>query len=146
MIPHEKCNKSYSKHFFVKCTVFCMKGVKGFKKCDFAGDVKFLFFIRFWWGFLHLIPLNESFQWYVNRFSLSFTVFELKGVKGVGEGQYSISYNMEKFNFSHDFHGVFTKWFLMKNAKKFLKAFFGKIYSFLYKRGQRVKKMWFCRR
>ena len=62
MIPYEKCNKSYPKHFFVKINVFCVKGVKGFKKWDFAGDVKFLFFIRFWWGFLHLIPLNESFQ------------------------------------------------------------------------------------
>jgi len=62
MIPYDKCNRSYPKHFFVKINVFCVKGVKGFKKWDFAGDVKFLFFIWFWWGFLHLIPLNESFQ------------------------------------------------------------------------------------
>ena len=61
MIPHEKCKKSHLKHFLVKFTVFCIKGVKGFKKYNFA-DVKFLFFIRFWWSFLHLIPLNESFQ------------------------------------------------------------------------------------
>ena len=43
MIPYEKCNKSYPKHFFIKINVFCVKGVKGFKKWDFAGDVKFLF-------------------------------------------------------------------------------------------------------
>ena len=56
-----KIQKKFLQAFFVKCTVFCIKGVKGFKKCDFAGD-KFLFFIRFWWVFLHLISLNESFQ------------------------------------------------------------------------------------
>ena len=72
MIPHKKCNKSYSKHFFVKCTIFCMKGVKGFKKCDFAGDVKFLLFIRFWWGFLHLFfP-----EWFLMKKLTKRTTFE----------------------------------------------------------------------
>jgi len=47
MIPQEKCNKSYLKHFFVAFSDFCIKGVKGLKKCDFAGDENFLFFIRF---------------------------------------------------------------------------------------------------
>ena len=72
MIPHKKCNKSYSKHFFVKCTVFCMKGVKGFKKCDFAGDVKFLLFIRFWWGFLHLFFR----KWFLMKKLTKCTTFE----------------------------------------------------------------------
>ena len=47
MIPHKKCNKSYSKHFFVAFLHFCIKGIKGLQIYDFAGDEKFLFFIRF---------------------------------------------------------------------------------------------------
>ena len=62
MIPYDKCNKSYSKHFFVKFTSFCRKGVKGLKKCDFAGDVKFFIFRPILMGVLHLIPLDESVQ------------------------------------------------------------------------------------
>ena len=66
--------------------------------------------------FLHLIPLNESFQWYVNRFSLSFTVFELKGVKVEVDGN-SISYIVENsFIFNPILIGVFhlislNEWF-----------------------------------
>ena len=33
---------------------------------------------------LHINPLNESFQCYVNRFALSLTIFEIERVK-VGE-------------------------------------------------------------
>ena len=58
-------------------------------------------------GFFALIALNEIFQKDVNRFSLSFTVFELKGVKVVGEGD-SITY-MEKFYFYFNFDGFFGK-------------------------------------
>ena len=35
-----------------------------------------------------------------------------------GGGQYSISYNMEKFNFSHDFHGVFYQMIHHEKCKK----------------------------
>ena len=63
--------------------------------------------------FLHLIPLNESFQKNVNRFSPSFTIFGLKRVK---VGEKLILYNMEKFYFSYDFDVFFAKPFLMKNA------------------------------
>ena len=87
MISYKKCNKSYAKLFLVKFTVFDRR-VKGFKKWEFEGDEKFLFF-----------SLYESFQCHINRFSLSLTVFEAKGVK-VGEwGWNSISNNVKKIDF-----------------------------------------------
>ena len=44
--------------FFVEFAIFFKNGAKGFKKCDFAGDKKFLFFIRFEWVFSF-----DSSQW-----------------------------------------------------------------------------------
>jgi hypothetical protein len=48
--PNDSSGKMQQKlpqAFFVAFSDFCIKGVKGLKKCDFAGDENFLFFIRF---------------------------------------------------------------------------------------------------
>ena len=96
--------------------------------------------------FLHLIPLNESFQYYANRFSLSRTVFGLKGVKVMGGGGSQFPLIWKIFYFFVWFWCGFSKWFLRKNATKVTSSIFCSFFRFLYKRGQRVKKMWFCRR
>ena len=61
-IPREKCNKSYSKHFFVSLIIFEIKGAQRGKKCHFSALLKFLFVVRFWWDFFHWIPLKRAFS------------------------------------------------------------------------------------
>ena len=46
MIPHKKCNKSYSKHFFVAFSDFCIKGVKGLKNANLL-EMQNLYFLNF---------------------------------------------------------------------------------------------------
>ena len=61
MIPFKNATKVTPSIF---CTFFRFLYIRGqtVKKCDFAGDETFLLSIQFLWVFLHLIPLNETFQ------------------------------------------------------------------------------------
>ena len=68
------------------------KGPKGAIKHHFVPSGKFLFFIRFWWGFFYWIPLKERWDRYSIRFSLSPTVSEKNWTEV-----------REKFNFSKIF-------------------------------------------
>ena len=45
------------------------KGPKGAEECHFVPSRKFLFFIRFWWGFFYWIPLKERWDRYPSDFS-----------------------------------------------------------------------------
>ena len=49
----------------------------GTKTFSFLEFVEFLFFIQFEWFFFQNVDLFNSFQWYVNRFELSVTVFKI---------------------------------------------------------------------
>ena len=99
MIPHEKCNKSYSKHFFLEFTNFVLKGSNC---CDFAGDENFLFFI-WYWCFFRLIPLKE-----LRQQTLSCCFWDKRGQIG---GWNSILNNVEKF----DFHLILMEFWFSPN-------------------------------
>ena len=77
---------------FLKNLLFFSKRSKGLKNVILHQMRNFYFSSHFDGIFLHLFPLNESFQYYISGFTLSFAVFKLKGVK-LGD---SISYNMKK--------------------------------------------------
>ena len=106
-----KCNKSYSKNFFVKFTVFCVKEVKGFKKWDFAGDEKFIVLIRFWRGSFALSELK------VFRPQIFLISYRFRARRGQIGGRMGWKFNFKLYGnilFSSVFDWVFSKWFLWK--------------------------------
>ena len=62
-----------------------------------------------------------------------------------GRGK-SISLIWKNFIFNPILMGFFPKNSSWKMQQKLPQEFFCSIFQFLYKRGQRVKKLWFCRR
>ena len=98
------------------------KGPKGAIKHHFVPSGKFLFFIRFWWGFLYWIPLKERWDRYSIRFSLSPTVSE----KNLTEVR-------EKFNFSKIFisHPILMGFVANDSLWKMQQKLFPSIFSYI---------------